>query len=518
MASAATELRIGLESLDSLFGFSCTISSFENNGFLMGDCVRIKGKENRPGSYAVLLAFNKHVSKWTIAPVPYSKDNLDITCNENDIERIFDSEIFQDGSAFIRTSCCGSFSTEIRRICSMGFKDKILHCSAGSVAKGCRLMWPRLEDKEVIQTLCLWASITATDSEDGLHLFGSFESLPGTVLHACCTPYIQGLEQVRFRWIPETAQSKRLYRSSKRMVAYVDALFISVLSRALDCCMMPTNRIFHERVLSGLTSSICRPPAFSAAAEFCRLKAEAVERLVGPCEATTDLRICVAEFLWASGDGPASAAAYREAAARSPGDWQGWALACAAYCRAERAEEAEECFDKVVSGSPPPRDGGGGCDGDAAYLFHACRLFAGPPAREPRLGQALRLLFGLAQGADVSLVSIDASGCTARTAAGGVLEHRAAPWGLPPAPFAGGGGDREGAGREARWPLQGHCDGCGGVRASSGLKRCGRCRMVTYCSPQCQLGHWPAHRAECRSVAAAAGAAAGGGGGGGGGA
>lgn len=47
-----------------------------------------------------------------------------------------------------------------------------------------------------------------------------------------------------------------------------------------------------------------------------------------------------------------------------------------------------------------------------------------------------------------------------------------------------------------------------GCDATSGLKRCGACRAVRYCSVQCQQTHWPAHIAECRRIQAARVAAA----------
>ncbi|KAK5452049.1 hypothetical protein LTS15_007772 [Exophiala xenobiotica] len=32
----------------------------------------------------------------------------------------------------------------------------------------------------------------------------------------------------------------------------------------------------------------------------------------------------------------------------------------------------------------------------------------------------------------------------------------------------------------------------------TGLKRCGRCQKVSYCSKECQTSHWPQHKAGCR--------------------
>ena len=44
-------------------------------------------------------------------------------------------------------------------------------------------------------------------------------------------------------------------------------------------------------------------------------------------------------------------------------------------------------------------------------------------------------------------------------------------------------------------------EGCG---TTSGLKRCGGCASVRYCSVACSRAHWPAHKAECRRLQAAA--------------
>ena len=42
------------------------------------------------------------------------------------------------------------------------------------------------------------------------------------------------------------------------------------------------------------------------------------------------------------------------------------------------------------------------------------------------------------------------------------------------------------------------------------FKRCGACRGIVFCSKDCQLANWPAHKAACKAARkAAAGAAAG---------
>ena len=48
--------------------------------------------------------------------------------------------------------------------------------------------------------------------------------------------------------------------------------------------------------------------------------------------------------------------------------------------------------------------------------------------------------------------------------------------------------------------------GCG---ATSGLRRCGACRTVRYCSEACSHSHWRQHKAECRRLQAARAQAAG---------
>ncbi|KAL4458433.1 hypothetical protein ABPG75_013298 [Micractinium tetrahymenae] len=46
-----------------------------------------------------------------------------------------------------------------------------------------------------------------------------------------------------------------------------------------------------------------------------------------------------------------------------------------------------------------------------------------------------------------------------------------------------------------------------GCSNSQGLRRCGGCRAVRYCSEACRDSHWKAHRPECRRLRAAAAAA-----------
>jgi hypothetical protein len=50
-----------------------------------------------------------------------------------------------------------------------------------------------------------------------------------------------------------------------------------------------------------------------------------------------------------------------------------------------------------------------------------------------------------------------------------------------------------------------HCanPGCDGA----GLKKCGVCLEVWFCCKECQVAHWPAHKAQCKEAAARAKAA-----------
>ncbi|KAG2501759.1 hypothetical protein HYH03_000259 [Edaphochlamys debaryana] len=58
-------------------------------------------------------------------------------------------------------------------------------------------------------------------------------------------------------------------------------------------------------------------------------------------------------------------------------------------------------------------------------------------------------------------------------------------------------------GLAGRWSEAAASDGgdTGGGAAGGlpSLSRCGRCRRVFYCSPQCQRKHWPSHKPACRA-------------------
>ncbi|KAH7882473.1 hypothetical protein F5I97DRAFT_1816839 [Phlebopus sp. FC_14] len=48
--------------------------------------------------------------------------------------------------------------------------------------------------------------------------------------------------------------------------------------------------------------------------------------------------------------------------------------------------------------------------------------------------------------------------------------------------------------------LDSRCSACVGAAASSGLKRCMRCRKVWYCNAICQRNDWPLHKMECAAL------------------
>ncbi|GAA5838794.1 hypothetical protein JCM3766R1_004209 [Sporobolomyces carnicolor] len=42
------------------------------------------------------------------------------------------------------------------------------------------------------------------------------------------------------------------------------------------------------------------------------------------------------------------------------------------------------------------------------------------------------------------------------------------------------------------------CQGCRATFESKKLLRCGACKMVFYCGPECQKSHWPTHKVLCK--------------------
>ena len=80
----------------------------------------------------------------------------------------------------------------------------------------------------------------------------------------------------------------------------------------------------------------------------------------------------------------------------------------------------------------------------------------------------------------------------------GVLEARAGdspPSSQPAQPTAG---QPPGAAAARRLPPAPRVCAAPGCGATSGLRRCGGCAAVRYCSEACSHAHWRAHRAECR--------------------
>ena len=60
------------------------------------------------------------------------------------------------------------------------------------------------------------------------------------------------------------------------------------------------------------------------------------------------------------------------------------------------------------------------------------------------------------------------------------------------------------AGATIRLPRVCAAPGCGATR---GLRRCGGCGTVRYCSAACSRAHWRAHKGKCRRLQAAKAAA-----------
>ena len=44
------------------------------------------------------------------------------------------------------------------------------------------------------------------------------------------------------------------------------------------------------------------------------------------------------------------------------------------------------------------------------------------------------------------------------------------------------------------------CNGCGSAAKDQCLSVCSGCRLVRYCSKECQKGSWPTHRVACKAA------------------
>merc|ERR1712087_242685 len=43
------------------------------------------------------------------------------------------------------------------------------------------------------------------------------------------------------------------------------------------------------------------------------------------------------------------------------------------------------------------------------------------------------------------------------------------------------------------------CDSCGKLETKKGeMLACSKCHKVTYCSKECQIAHWKAHKSDCK--------------------
>lgn len=52
----------------------------------------------------------------------------------------------------------------------------------------------------------------------------------------------------------------------------------------------------------------------------------------------------------------------------------------------------------------------------------------------------------------------------------------------------------------SRSQLEMFCSACSGARPVTGLKKCGKCKVVHYCGPACQNADWEAHKPECDAL------------------
>ncbi|KAJ7349049.1 hypothetical protein DFH08DRAFT_864228 [Mycena albidolilacea] len=41
---------------------------------------------------------------------------------------------------------------------------------------------------------------------------------------------------------------------------------------------------------------------------------------------------------------------------------------------------------------------------------------------------------------------------------------------------------------------------CGQCSKRTGASKCSRCKMMTYCSRECQVAHWPVHKVHCKPI------------------
>ena len=344
-------------------------------------------------------------------------------------------------------------------------------------------------------------------------------------------------------WHPETEQSKRILRSPKRMRAHVRALIIAVFAEALESGLVPLESQLLEEAEQALVSA--KNPNYTLAAEIFRIKFTAIERLRGPCEITVDLRSKRGELLEAAGAGDDAIDAYKALATEcrdvlqtlQPIDggavtsWMNAGVACRRY---GRARDAERCYDEAVrllNGVEPSRTRSM-LHLNRIMLYNRCNL----PGRDFKVKVAMCDLMSmprrrvadikaaLVNGSSVAMVTTDGeewsykSGDDRPRRTPGVLVRWMAedPGGQLGRASRAASHAAEAAGQvpeEAKrqvleqcsqTAILNPCDGCGERRPVEEQKRCGGCRLASYCSVECQRSHWKAHKPQCRLAAAPA--------------
>jgi hypothetical protein len=336
------------------------------------------------------------------------------------------------------------------------------------------------------------------------------------------------------------------------MRAHVNALILASFAEALESGLVPLEAQLSEQAVEALLSA--QSPNYNLAAEIFRLKFTAFERLSGPSKATVALRSKCGEMLEAAGAGDDAIDEYRALAtecravlhALQPVDggavttWMNAGVACR---RRGRARDAERCYDEAVRllGRGEPGKVRSTLHLNRIILYHrsslpgretkasaaACDLLGMPPRRSAEVLATFldngngSVTIAMADGAEWTYASGDdgprrAAGSVARALDQPMVDLRACAG--EEAGQVSSEALQQAQRQRARASIMNPCDGCGAVRPVEQQKRCGGCRLVSYCSVDCQRAAWKAHKPVCREAAArgsAVGGAAGGAAGGG---